>query len=183
VSGGSFGVSSLLRRLGIKSGEHSFPVVPGVFPTVQLGDASRLVAGPPESRSVFGKNVLVAGAASYLEFYFGGANLLVRNLILGTTEPSVCWVLDKSAPRTGGAALARVEVGEIPSAGYASSLSPVGVSPGAPLGIGTLVLQDLNWRVEPGEQLIVRSVQNPNFPYLLYVSADVSELPTGSIQP
>ena len=185
-------LAEMVRRLGVKGSEATFPLVPGIVPVMVLGTPTDLVSAPKEAIrfdswvntltgiGVAGFKTTVA-APGTREIQFGSpGEILIQTLVLSSSEPTVKFALSKIT--TGGRPVGGIPLAQLPVYGGFTTLNPA-VHFGVPFCVGSYALNGLRWYLSSGEMLAVAVSQNPNVPYDLRVSCIWKELPAPSIEP
>lgn len=166
--------------MGVKGADRTLPLVPGIFPTMPLRDARDLVSFPRETRAVAGHHFAVAAPGVVNQIYVGApAPIRLHRIMVCTDEPTLVTELGR-----GGGALpptTNQSVAELtPQGGI--RVGALGVA-GMVVGMGSFVLENLDWRGNAGERFSLSHQANANVPYEVAFFVEWSELPLGSIEP
>ncbi len=151
-------LNAALRSVGVKGTVGNLPLVPGIFPTVPVGDLSLLAAAPKQVRGLASHSIwLPVFARAYWQI--GGGPILLKRLFLQSTTALV-WEMGK---RTGLVQdnIPWINVG---TGGPVTRMNCMFVNGalagGTVFAYETMNFPDLNWYVAPGEGLFIQNVAN-----------------------
>ena len=176
-------VDQLLRRAGVKGSSSVWPIVPGLFPTINAGDFKFLAARPRESIGWIGVREWVAAAAQTRGIRISApADFVVRRLILNSSSRDVFEISRSRAGVSQIAVLTPVELGDQAIAGQAEQINAVGTT-GTPLYDGDEgIIAQLDWYLGKNDTFEVTYLPSATNRYV-HIGVEWSEVPVPSIEP
>jgi hypothetical protein len=144
-------VGEFARRIGAKGPAGSWPVVPGIFPSVSIGDVWPLCASPERALAMAGWDTLLAAGGMYRFWLFAQAPIHVSQVIVSSRYGNnVEWYMDRANTAALPAGLVE-ELAEIRPKSFVFG-TPVAIITCSPLSVGDRMIP-LDARLAAGDSL------------------------------